>query len=338
MKYFNFLQSGNQIQVVAPSCGLRDNDKLLYKSAVKRFTKLGYNVFSTKSLLNTDGCVSNTPINRASEFTNAWLNPNVHALIAVSGGEFMLEILPHLNPTQLLGVSPKIFQGFSDNTTLTHYLATVLDTASIYHYNFCTLGTKKLHPSIYDSIQLLTGKKLSFSGYKTYQSQKPTTPKKLLKKFVLNNTTSYTIIPQQNNVNLTGRMLGGCLDILVCFAGTQFDKVLQFNNTYASDGILWYLEISDINPAEVRRAIWQLKNAGWFSTAKGFIIGRPLNNKSYKNISFESAILYHLSDLNVPIILNLDIGHVYPTIPIINGALANVTCQPIHLNISYQLV
>ena len=40
------------------------------------------------------------------------------------------------------------------------------------------------------------------------------------------------------------------------------------------EGILWVIENCELSPMSYRRAIWNMKEAGWFENAKGFIMGR----------------------------------------------------------------
>ncbi|MDD4123893.1 MAG: LD-carboxypeptidase, partial [Bacilli bacterium] len=61
-----------------------------------------------------------------------------------------------------------------------------------------------------------------------------------------------------------------------------------------------------------------------FDNAKGFIFGRPVNSENYMGVSHKYAIMEILKDLNVPIVLGADIGHLPPTMTLINGAFANV--------------
>ena len=68
---------------------------------------------------------------------------------------------------------------------------------------------------------------------------------------------------------------------------------------------------------------------GWFDNAAGFVFGRPLfyKNESFDGTplpSYEEVVLERLGDLNVPIILDADIGHKGPQMVMINGALARV--------------
>lgn len=66
------------------------------------------------------------------------------------------------------------------------------------------------------------------------------------------------------------------MDCLVNLTGTSFDKVAEFQKKYRDDGILWFLESCDLNVMSIRRAMWHMKQAGWFENTKGFLIGRPL--------------------------------------------------------------
>ncbi len=66
------------------------------------------------------------------------------------------------------------------------------------------------------------------------------------------------------------------MDCLVNLLGTRFDKTQDFLEKYKEDGIIWFLEACDLNVFAIRRAMWQMEEAGWFQYVKGFLIGRPL--------------------------------------------------------------
>ena len=65
-------------------------------------------------------------------------------------------------------------------------------------------------------------------------------------------------------VTFQGRLLGGCMDILVNLLGTRFDRTTEFIEKYKEDGIIWFLEACDLNVFSIRRAMWQMEEAGWF--------------------------------------------------------------------------
>ena len=62
------------------------------------------------------------------------------------------------------------------------------------------------------------------------------------------------------------------MDCLVNLLGTRFDHVKEFQERYKEDGFLWFLEACDLHVMSIRRAIWQMKEAGCYSHVKGFLI------------------------------------------------------------------
>jgi muramoyltetrapeptide carboxypeptidase LdcA involved in peptidoglycan recycling len=124
---------------------------------------------------------------------------------------------------------------------------------------------------------------------------------------------------------MEGRLIGGCMDSLVTLLGTRFDQVKAFNERYAEDGIIWFLESCDLNVMSIRRAVWQMKEAGWFSHVKGFLIGRPLCfGEEMFGLDHYRAVYDLLKEFDVPVLMDLDIGHLPPMMPLVCGAMAKV--------------
>jgi muramoyltetrapeptide carboxypeptidase LdcA involved in peptidoglycan recycling len=186
------------------------------------------------------------------------------------------------------------------------------------------------HPSLLDNLLILEGNKDDQNSFDMYQDgyyDRITG----LEEFVLEKEVEWrNVFPKGYNDNngqaiiIHGRILGGCLDVLLNLVGTRFDKTAEFIERYKEDGILWFLESYCLNNDSIVRGLWQLKEAGWFKYAKGFIFGRPAIYKTDYDISYEEAIYSVLGDLGLPIILDADIGHKPPQLSIINGALATV--------------
>ncbi|MNI62633.1 L,D-carboxypeptidase A [compost metagenome] len=128
----------------------------------------------------------------------------------------------------------------------------------------------------------------------------------------------------EEKIALNGRIIGGCLDVLINLVGTKYDNVKNFVNKYKDDGIIWYLESYDLSGEQLVRALWQLKEAGWFENVKGFIFGRPAMYSSCYDLDYYECIKRVLLELNVPIIVDACIGHKPPQFTIINGAIANI--------------
>ena len=140
-----------------------------------------------------------------------------------------------------------------------------------------------------------------------------------------------------NNHEFQGRIIGGCLDVLVCLCGTKYDNVTNFIEKYKDDGIIWYFDNCELNSCGLYRALFQLSQANWFKYVKGFIIGRNGSNIEPLGYSFKQALIDGLANYNVPVIYDADISHISPKIPIINGAIAKVTYKENKGNITYIL-
>jgi muramoyltetrapeptide carboxypeptidase LdcA involved in peptidoglycan recycling len=192
---------------------------------------------------------------------------------------------------------------------------------------------KPQHLSIRDAWQLLHGKKLKSTGYDKYEieslkdEEHPLTPYNCTeeRKIVFFNPDG----TQDQPFQFSGRLTGGCLDILVNLCGTKYDHAAAFAEKYRKDGIIWFLEACDLNVFSIRRAIWELQHAGWFEHAKGFLIGRPHSGmEDLMGLDHIHAVTDLLAPLQVPILLDVDLGHLPPMISLISGSLATVSATP----------
>ena len=245
----------------------------------------------------------------------------------------MCEILPYVDFEALKAAVPKWFMGYSDNTNLGFTLTTICDVASIYGPNAASFGMEPRHRSIDDAFDLLCGKKTEFSTYEGFEimsvkdETKPLAPYNITRKETLRfDGTWKDKDPFKTFESFEGRLIGGCLDCLINLAGTRFDNVKAFNEKYKKDGFIWFLESCELGIMGIRRGLWQLKQAGWFENVKGFVIGRPMlfEIEDY-GMDRYSAVTSVLSQFNVPIVLDVDLGHLPPAMPLVNGSMAKVT-------------
>ena len=82
--------------------------------------------------------------------------------------------------------------------------------------------------------------------------------------------------------------------------------------------------------------MWQFKEAGWFEHVKGFLIGRPLcMGQEMFGIDQYRAVTDMLAEYNVPIIMDMDIGHLSPMMPMICGSTAKVKVTGNDVSIQY---
>ncbi len=349
MRYPAFLHKDGTIGFIAPSFGCATEP---YRSAFlqaqtafkwKGLTvKLGPNCYEARGVGK-----SNTPEKCGEEINAFFAREDVDVIISCGGGETMCEDLDYVDFKQLKKEDPKWYMGYSDNTHLTFLLPTLCDTASIYGPCAAAFGMKPWHPAIEDAFRLLRGKKLKFEGYDLWEKESlkteedPFTPynvtePKHLTTWHFDKKQRWKIA--EGPVRMEGRLLGGCLDCLVQLVGTRYDKVSRFNRKYEKDGVLWFLESCDLNPLSIRRALWQLEHAGWFDQAAGFIIGRPYcGTEPMMGMDAHQAALEVLKAHHVPVVLDFDIGHLPPQIPMITGAMARLSVEGDHSEIEFKL-
>ena len=135
-----------------------------------------------------------------------------------------------------------------------------------------------------------------------------------------------------NDIIMSGKKVCGILTEM----SAQFDYVNQFNEKYKEDGIIWFLEACDLNVFAIRRAMWQMEEAGWFRYVKGFLIGRPLCfGQEMMGLDQYQAILSVAGEKNVPVIMDADLGHLAPMMPIVTGSLAEVRVCDNDITIRY---
>lgn len=327
-----FLQEGGTIGVTAPSFGVTTSPYAQqFGSALQTLQEMGYRVKTTPDVFADDGIgISTDPKECAKEFMAMYADDTVDLMISAGGGELMCETLGYIDFDRLRQARPKFFAGSSDNTNLTFTLPTILDTAALYAPNAPKFGMKPWHASIKQYMELLQGKRTKVVGFPTYETESLVSEEDPLAPYhttVKKEMTLFSDGRQVHELKMQGRLLGGCLDILNILCGTKYDQVDAFNRRYASDGVLWFLESCDLNVLSIRRVLWQLKEAGWFKAASGFIIGRPLNGGAIMGLDHIQAVLGVLKETGVPIIFDADLGHVPPSVPIVSGACAVVQAK-----------
>ena len=339
MRYPKFLSKGGTIGFIAPSFGCNREPYMSgFNNALKTLAEKGFKTDLGPNCYAGEGLgISNTPELCGAEVNQYFCEKNVDAIISCGGGELMCEILDHVDFEAIAKAEPKWYMGYSDNTNLTFLLTTLCDTASIYGPNAPAFGMEPWHPAVHDALGVMTGSKMEMHGYSHWEKESLKTKDDPLVPY---NVTEPRVmqLSEPGVVSMKGRLLGGCLDCLATLAGTCYDQVAAFNERYKEDGVIWFLEACDLNPMDLRRALWRLKHAGWFENARGFLFGRPLHyGEEIMGLTMYKAVLDMLGDLDVPIVMDVDLGHLPPAIPLICGAMAQVHATEKKIRVKMEL-
>ncbi len=329
MRFPEFLKEGGAIGFVAPSFGcVIEPYHTLFLHTQKRFHEMGFQTVLGENCYADCGIgISNTPELCAKELMESYESKESDLLIACGGGELMCETVSFMDYEKLKLAKPKWFLGYSDNTNFTFLSTTLMDTAAIYGPCAPEFGQEPLHESLSNTLSLLKGEKLSFDNYELWELNQIKDANHPLAGYNLTEKVKPVVYQYTNPIE--GRLVGGCLDCLTTLAGTRFDQVKEFSEKYKEDGLIWFLEACDLNVMSIRRALWGLKEAGWFSHVKAFLIGRPhIYGESFMGLDQYGAVTGVLGELGVPILMDLDIGHMPPQIPMMSGAYARVSVCP----------
>lgn len=341
MRYPEFLKENERIGLIAPSFGgFIEPYATRLDSAVKTFERMGYKVVEgPNARLGLGIGKSNTPEKCAEEINDFFKNDKSDIILSCGGGETMCEDMPLVDFEGIKAARPKWFAGYSDNTNLTFLLNTICDTAAVYGPCAGDFGMDPWHESLEDMFDLLKGKKFSFANYDMWEADCPDDYPATGPFYVTEKYEQTTVSPDGSSKgSFEGRLIGGCLDVLIMLCGTKFDHVKEFVEKYKEDGIVWFIEACELKPFGIRRALWQLEQAGWFKYTKGFIIGRPLEYKeSYGGFDCKEATIGILKKYNVPMVLDTNVGHVSPSIPMLSGAYAKVAFDGNKFEINYEL-
>ena len=341
MRYPKYLSIGGTIGFPAPSFGCATEPySTAFEHALEKWESMGYRTIpGPNSRLEQGVGISNTPEECGREFMEMYLSHECDALISCGGGELMCEILPYVDFARLAAADPKWFMGYSDNTNLTFLLAVLADTASVYGPCASSFGMEPLHESLKDAFAILTGEKQEVSSYGLWEKDSlkdelnPLAPYNLTEKLAMQ---CFVGGEMTEKASFQGRLLGGCLDVLANLVGTRYDKVRDFVERYREDGFIWFLEACDLNVFAIRRAMWQLEEAGWFQYVNGFLIGRPANGEPMMNLDARDAILKVAGSKKLPVIMDVDLGHCPPMMPLVVGSLAEVAYEGERLAIRMQ--
>jgi muramoyltetrapeptide carboxypeptidase LdcA involved in peptidoglycan recycling len=261
------LQKGDAIGICAPSGGaLGDVLSTRLDIATKNVKALGYNVIETASVRSEARLISADSMTRAAEFMSLYESPDVAAIIPPWGGEFLMDILPLLDFEKIVAMPTKWVCGYSDITTLSFPLTLLSDVGTIHGSNFLNMGYQKIHEADLRAFEVMSNTKTSQKSWDTWGgwtswddfSQEV---------YTLNNPSQWKSLQDDKSVTFSGRIIGGCMDVLCKLLGTRFAPIETFLEKYKNDGFIWTLESCEIASPDIYRTFWQIASAVGFAIA-----------------------------------------------------------------------
>jgi muramoyltetrapeptide carboxypeptidase len=269
------LKSGDRIAIVAPASPFARDE---FDRGVAELTRLGFvptwddSVFATES-----GYLAGSADVRAHAFMKHWNDPTVSALIAVRGGYGSVHLLPLLHPPMLVA-EPKLFIGYSDNTSVLSWLT-------------CSCGITALHGPMLE-------RRLA-SGAAGYDERSFLA--------LIGDGSGVELAPDGLDVlrpgQVQGPLYGGTMANLVASLGTRF----AFD---PPEGCVLFLEDVNERPYRIDRMLTQLRLSGVLGRARALIFGEMRGcDEPGGSLTAREVIARLTVGFNGPVLFGFPSGH-----------------------------
>jgi muramoyltetrapeptide carboxypeptidase len=239
------LRPGDTIGIVAAASNIK---KELLEQGCRELESLGFKTYYRPDIVSTFRYFAGTRERRLGEFLEMLRSRDIRAIFCARGGYGCGQLIPDLDP-EILRSNAKIVNGSSDITLLLNWM----ERAGVVSFHGPMVATAiREGLSGYNRTVLLDmlqgGKAVRFP-------------------------TEATAILRPGTAE--GRLIGGCLSLVVATLGTKHEIDTQ-------DSIL-VLEDLDTKPYQVDRMITHLKQAGKLEGVRGVVFGEMLNCAQHAN-------------------------------------------------------
>ncbi|MEV7596317.1 S66 peptidase family protein [Kitasatospora sp. NPDC089797] len=330
IRYPRPLQPGDRVGVTSPSAGVAAELHERLRVAVRAVEARGYEVVLGRCM---DGSrhVSAPAAERAAELTAMLTDPTIRAVVPPWGGETAIDLIPLLDWERLRAAEPTWLVGYSDVSTVLAPLTLLTGTATVHGNNLMDTPYRTPEgllswldvvaaPAGHRFTQTPPGRHRS-TGYDDYATRPE------VRDLTLDAVGGWTRLDGSGPVDAGGRLIGGCIETLCGLAGTRYLDTSAFAAEAAPDGLLVYLEACEADAPAICRNLHGMRLAGFFDRANAVLIGRTAAPDT-PTLSQHEAVLDALGSLGVPILADVECGHVPPFLPLVNGARARVVHAP----------
>lgn len=279
------LKRGDTIAILSPA-GIVSPEHVQHSIPV--LEGQGWKVKVMPHTLGRWGNYSGTPAERLADLEDAFLDPEVRAILCSRGGYGVVHLMDSLNKLPI-EKDPKWVIGYSDISAL--------------HAFMSTKGIASIHASMTSHIrkgandvdnkalfEILQGKAQAFT-FKGHQ---------------------YDRLGQ-----CSGKIIGGNVAVIAELINTPYDII-------EDDTILFIEDIAE--PIyKIERIMYQLRLSGVLPRLRGLVVGQFTDYKpdsNYKNM--ETMIYDMVKPYDYPVAFNVPIGHVEHNIPVVESAKATL--------------
>ena len=267
------IRPGDRIGVVAPAGPV---DPTALAQGLEWLEHAGFQVVQGRHLLERRAYLAGADAGRAADLTRMLGDPAIQAVWCARGGYGSHRIVSRID-WRALHRRPKAIVGYSDATVLQSAAWMKAGVSSFYGPTVAELGSSRA----FDAgvlMRALAGDDLRFD------------------------LPSSTVLRQGTG---EGRLVGGCLAILVSLLGTPYEL--------DTDGAILFWEDVNEEPFRIDRMLAQLRLAGKLKRLRGMVVGRLTGCRALRrgyNVPIEKILGDHLAGTNYPVVTRFPAGHV----------------------------
>jgi muramoyltetrapeptide carboxypeptidase len=289
------LKAGDRIAVVSLASPFERQE---FDDGVAEIRRLGFDpVFDDTVFAREAGYLSGSADLRARVFMKYWRDPSVAALIAVRGGYGSVHVLPLLERNRVVA-TPKLFIGYSDNTSLLSWLT-------------CHCGLSALHGPMLE-------RRLS-RGAPGYDESSFLA--------LVQGGRGLELAPDGLIVMREGEALG------TLFGGTLTQLVSSLGTPFAfapPDRCILFIEDVNERPYRLDRMLTQLRLSGVMSRASALVFGEMRGcDEPGDEVTAREVVERLTRDFQGPVIFGFPSGHTSGplwTIPL--GVTVRISTRP----------
>lgn len=332
MKYIKSkkLKSGDTVAIVSPSWGGPSLFPHVYEKGLKVLRRWGLKIKEMPSARMDADYLWANPEFRANDINNAFADKKIKAIFTSIGGDDSVRILPFLNKRIIMD-NPKIFLGYSDATTI-HTFCNLNGLVTFYGPSIMAgfsqmeslpakfeEDVKKILFSISDSY-IYHEYDTHCEGYKDW-SKKENVGK--TNKMIKNKPWNFI----QGEGIVSGRLFGGCIEVLEFLKGTEFWPKKSF-----WENKILFLETSEDKPSvtQVRDYLRNYGMQGILGMLSAILFGRArgyseIEKNDLNDIIFQ-VVNKEFGFKKIPVITEMDFGHTDPQFILPLGIKTKIDC------------
>jgi len=294
------LAAGDRIGVTAPSSGVGSESRDRLGASLAFLEDRGFEI-EVGNCMDGSSHVSASAQDRADELMRMLLDPGIRAVVPPWGGETGIDVLPLLDYAALAEAEPTWFVGYSDTSTLLTPITLLAGWATVHGSNLMDTPDDVPAPllSWLDVATAPTGSTVRQGGGNWKRLDDGT-----------------------GAVNVTGRLVGGCIETLSPVSGTRFGDTGRLRGS-GSEDLIVYVEAAEERALAICRYLHGMRLAGFFDGAAAVLVGRT-SAPGEPTLTQADAVRDALGTVGVPLIADVEFGHVPPQLTIVNGALGRV--------------